>query len=135
MFVNDKTGLSYNFKSLDDDSKNLTVSRVVKFPAIQTIVSASAATINLVALHARTIVKQAVGAAMTINIDVTKCEIGDELTIYLVNDGTQRVVTFGTGFNASGTVTGTVDKTIVVRFQFDGTKFIEVTRSAAITIA
>ena len=135
MFVNEKSGLSYNFKSLDTDSKTLNVKRVVKFPALETITSASGATISLVSLHPRTIVKQAVAAAMTINIDVTNAEAGDELTVYLANDGTQRVVTFGTGFNSSGTVTGTVDKTIVVRFQFDGSKYVEMNRSAAITIS
>lgn len=133
--LNKTTNLSYDFLTLDSDADDKVVNRNPKFPLVETITSASAATINIEPLHKTTVVKQTVAEAMTINVDPVSPELDDEIVFYLANDGTQRVVTFGTGLNASGTVTGTINKTIVVRFRYDGTRFVEAGRSAAITIS
>ena len=60
--------------------------------------------------------------AMTINAATTIANLtqGDEVTFFFEADGTQRVVTFGTGFKSSGTVTVPIDKGAVVKAIFDG---------------
>jgi hypothetical protein len=65
-------------------------------------------------------VAQLTGAA-TINAVVTNMYIGDEVTFLLAADGTNRIVTFGTNFLSSGTVTVTASKTATVKGVFDGT--------------
>jgi hypothetical protein len=59
--------------------------------------------------------------ALTINAVVTDMYIGDEVTILLATDGTQRVVTLGTNILSSGTVTIPASKTATVKLVFDGT--------------
>jgi len=59
--------------------------------------------------------------ALTINATVTGCYIGDEVTILLATDGTQRTVTLGTNILSSGTVTIPASKTATVKLVFDGT--------------
>ncbi len=61
--------------------------------------------------------------AMTINAATTIANLtqGDEVLFILEADATQRVVTFGTGFVSSGTVTVTAAKGATVRGIFDGT--------------
>ena len=110
---------------------------VSRSPVLETAVvtSSSAGTVALSIYHPVTIVEQAVGEAMTINLTAANKKIGDVLILKLNNDSTIRVVTFGTLLKGSGTVTGTASKTIVVRFVYDGTQFIEVSRTAAIDLA
>jgi hypothetical protein len=61
--------------------------------------------------------------ALTIDATaVTKWIAGDEILIHLSTDGTQRVVTFGANFLASGTLTIPASKTATVRGYFNGTK-------------
>lgn len=133
--VNFKTKLSYDFKTSDNDSVARSVDRDPKFPAIEKIVSASSATVELAPLHKTTLVAQSVGVDMTITVVPVEPEIGDKLIIMLANDGTARTVTFGSGFNASATVVGTINKTITVSFVYDGSRFVETGRSAAVTIS
>lgn len=61
--------------------------------------------------------------AMTINAATTLANLTqwDEVIFILEVDGTQRVVTFGTGFKSSGTVTIPADKGATVRGIYDGT--------------
>lgn len=61
--------------------------------------------------------------AMTINAATTIANLtqGDEVIFLFEADGTQRVVTFGTGFKASGTVTVPADKGATCRGIYDGT--------------
>jgi len=59
--------------------------------------------------------------AMTVNATVTNMYIGDEVTFLVAADGTNRIVTFGTNFLSSGTVTVTAAKTATVKGVFDGT--------------
>lgn len=61
--------------------------------------------------------------AMTINAETTVSRLTqwDEVVFWFEVDGTQRIVTFGTGFKSSGTVTIPADKGAVVRCIFDGT--------------
>lgn len=62
------------------------------------------------------------GAATINATDVGQYELGDEFVFMLDADGTQRVVTFGTNFLASGTVTIPADKTATAVGYFDGEK-------------
>lgn len=61
--------------------------------------------------------------AMTINAATTIANLTqwDEVVFVFEADGTERVVTFGTGFKSSGTVTVAASKGAVVRGVFDGT--------------
>ena len=59
-------------------------------------------------------------AAATINATVTEMYIGDEVTFLFSADGTNRIVTFGTNFVSSGTVTVTASKKATVKGVFDG---------------
>lgn len=61
--------------------------------------------------------------AMTINAATTIARLTqwDEIVFIFEADGTERIVTFGTGFKSSGTVTIPIDKGATVRAIFDGT--------------
>jgi len=74
------------------------------------------------ALHQIVSYAQLTGA-MTINASTVLSQLtqGDEVTFFFEADGTERVVTFGTGFLSSGTVTVPIDKGATVRAIYDGT--------------
>ena len=129
MKLNQTTGATADFTLPDNYSGDKTS----KYPIWNSAASADAATVNLVPVYKNEVYAQAVGQAMTINIATTYAELGDQVLLKLANDGTQRTVTFGTGVKASATVVGTVSKTINVLLMFDGTNYVEVTRSAAYT--
>lgn len=59
--------------------------------------------------------------AMTINGTVSDLELWDKVVIMFETDATQRIVTFGTNFLASGTLTIPASKTATVVGYFDGT--------------
>jgi len=59
--------------------------------------------------------------AMTINATVTNLNQWDELIFVFEADSSQRIVTFGTNFLSSGTVTVTASKGATVYAIFDGT--------------
>jgi len=59
--------------------------------------------------------------AMTINLTTTNLLQGDVLEFWFEADASQRIVTFGTGFLSSGTVTVTAAKGATVIGTFDGT--------------
>jgi len=60
--------------------------------------------------------------ALTLNATaVTKAIVGDEYVFHFSTDGTQRIVTFGTNFLSSGTVTIPANKTATARGFFNGT--------------
>ena len=60
--------------------------------------------------------------ALTLNAtNVTKWIVGDEAVFHFSTDGTQRIVTFGTNFLSSGTVTIPANKTATARGFFNGT--------------
>jgi hypothetical protein len=58
--------------------------------------------------------------AMTINATVTDMLQFSEVTFFFDTDGTQRIVTFGTAFLSSGTVTIPASKGAIVRGVYDG---------------
>lgn len=68
--------------------------------------------------------------AMTINAATTLANLSqfDEIVFHFGTDGTQRIVTFGTGFLSSGTVTIPADKGAVVRAVFNGTDIVITSR-------
>lgn len=55
--------------------------------------------------------------------------VGDEVSFFLVSDGTSRVVTFGTGFLPTGTLSVTTAKFAHISFKFNGASWIETARS------
>lgn len=66
--------------------------------------------------------------AMTINATVTNLSQFDEVVFHFNADGTNRVVTFGTNFISSGTLTVTAAKDATARGIFDGTNIKIVSR-------
>lgn len=68
--------------------------------------------------------------AMTINAatTVTNLTQWDEVIFVFEVDGTQRIVTFGTGFKSSGTVTIPADKGARCRGLYDGTSIVIMSR-------
>jgi hypothetical protein len=65
---------------------------------------------------------QLTGALTVDATAVTKHKTGDRFVFMFETDGTQRVVTFGTNFLSSGTVTIPANKTATAVGWFDGTK-------------
>ena len=58
---------------------------------------------------------------------------GQVIYILITNDATAaRTITFGTGFNSTGTLTGTVSKSAIVGFISDGTVFWEFSRTVGL---
>lgn len=83
-----------------------------------------AAVIELNLSESKSIVKLAVTGAVTLNLSAAaKPSIGDELILQVVNDGTIRTLTFGTGITAPNLV-GVANKTKVQSFVYDGTAFV-----------
>lgn len=73
-------------------------------------------------------VAQLTGIA-TINATVSQLYIGDIVRILLSADATSRVVTFGTNFVSSGTISVTASKFAFVDFIFNGTALQEMGRT------
>lgn len=69
--------------------------------------------------------------AMTINLTVSQSEVGDRIEFLFDEDNNTggRVVTFGTGMESSGTLTVAQDKLASAIFVFNGTAFVELSRT------
>lgn len=59
--------------------------------------------------------------ALTVNATVTDLKDMDEVVLLFETDGTQRIVTLGTNFLSSGTITIPASKTACVRGVYDAT--------------
>lgn len=93
---------------------------------------AYAATIALQLSSARTFIKVAqLTGALTMTAETTRPQIGDELQLLFVADGTARTVTFGTGFSPSATLVVAISKQASASFCFDGTSWVETGRAIA----
>ena len=58
---------------------------------------------------------------------------GQRTTFIITDDATGgHVVTYGTNFEASGTLTGTADKTATIDFVYDGANWYEVSRTSGL---
>lgn len=62
--------------------------------------------------------------AMTINITTTNMLVGDKTEFVFGADGTNRIVTFGTGMKTSGTMTVVASKFGGISFMYDGTELV-----------
>lgn len=97
---------------------------------------AYSATIALSTNTSKTLVAPAtLTGALTVTASVgtstTAPYIGDVIEFQFVPDGTSRVVTFGTGFQSTGTLSVTTAKYATASFQFNGVAWIE--RARAVT--
>jgi len=60
--------------------------------------------------------------------------LGDNLTLLITNDATSgRILTFGSGFQSTGTLTGTISKKAQITFRSNGSAWYEVARSLNMT--
>lgn len=90
---------------------------------VQTPAYTATLAVTTTARSTRVLPAQLTGA-MTINMTSTASIAGDVLEFGFGADGTNRVVTFGTGLKSSGTLTVTASKWGGIRFIYDGTQWI-----------
>jgi hypothetical protein len=91
---------------------------------------AYAATIAIIPTQQVTLVNPAqLTGALTMTATVTNLYIGDIVRCMFSADATNRVVTFSTGFAASGTLTVVASKFGFVEFMFNGTVLQEMGRA------
>jgi hypothetical protein len=124
MYLNMTQNSSYNFKApsiaADADKKIEVV-----FPTQEALAPAVAA-VTAVEINRQTTVIDLgeLAANVTLNATIgTDVERGAIVTVKAKSDGTARSVTFGDGFTAPA-VAGTISKTKVVSFIYDGASFL-----------
>jgi len=92
-----------------------------------------AATIALIPVEQYNLIQVAqLTGALTLTANVSNLFIGDIVRVLFSADGTNRVVTLGTGFSSAGTITVTASKFAYADFIFNGTALQEMGR--AITV-
>lgn len=68
--------------------------------------------------------------ALAVSATVTNAVVGDEVSFNFVSDSAgSHAVTFGAGFKSSGTITPAASKFASITFKFDGTNFVEKSRT------
>ncbi len=87
----------------------------------QAPVYAATSALTLVGVSENRVKYAQLTGAMTINADVSELELFDKVVIMVETDATQRIVTLGTGFESSGTVTVPANQFATVVGYFDGT--------------
>lgn len=70
-----------------------------------------------------------IAGAKTITCNTKRSRKFDKVEMIFTADGTNRVVTFSTGFIPNGTMTVAANKQAVIKFIFDGTNYLEETRT------
>lgn len=93
---------------------------------------AYASTLALVpnASYTLVLVQQLTGAlSITAGVLNANAFIGDEMDILFAADASNRVVTFSTGFASAGTLTVVASKFGSIKFIFNGTAWVEVSRA------
>lgn len=91
---------------------------------------AYSATITIAPRMYETIIKPAtLTGAMTVNANEGGAKKYDRLVFIFTSDGTGRVVTFGTNFIVYGTLTLIASKQGTVTFIYDGTNYVELSRT------
>lgn len=132
MYLNLINNSSYNFKApnitADADKKVEVV-----FPTQEAQTLTPGATIDVAITRQTTIVDCGeLAANATLNATIgSDVERGAILNVKAKSDGTARSLTFGTGFTAPA-VSGTISKTKVVSFIYNGTAFLPI--AAAVQI-
>lgn len=71
--------------------------------------------------------------ALTLTSNVTKNYVGDKLNILLTDDGSGRVVTFGTGFTSGGNITMTASAKATIYFVFNGVGWFQLSGQDLVT--
>lgn len=126
MFFNMTTNSSYNFKapSIDADADQKIE---VVFPTNEALAPEAGATIAVaINRQVTTIDLGTLSAAATVNATISSdVERGAMINIKAKSDGTARDITLGTGFTAP-TFAGTISKTKVCTYIYDGTSFLPI---------
>jgi hypothetical protein len=128
MFLHKDTDASYNFKApkvTADAEKKIEV----LFPSVETQTPAYAATIAVAVVQMHTNVAIALTGNATINTTVDgEVTTNAEMILKLTADGTDRVVTLGTGMSGS-TINVPANSTVYALLKYDGTNFYAITSS------
>ena len=105
-----------------------------KKPEVRVVSKAYAATIALNPQDVEIFKTTTVHATGNATINLSNATRTGSLYVIITNDSTGgKVITFGTGFTSTGTLTGTADETALVHFVGDGTTFLEVSRTTGLT--
>ncbi len=91
-----------------------------------------AATIALLPKEFSSLYSLALTGAVTLTAGTTLPQVGDEIKFLFSADATNRIVTFGTGFASTGTLTVTASKKATATFRFDGAAWVEAGRSITV---
>lgn len=101
----------------------------------ETVTYSATPTLAVIAKAASSIKVIALTGAATLAINVgtatTAPFVGDKLQLQLTADATSRIVTFGTGFLSTGTLSVTTAKYAVANFVFNGTGWLETGRAVS----
>jgi hypothetical protein len=134
-------GSTFDSKATTFAITNPTASRTVTFPdgsgtvaLHRTAVLTAGATVSFAPASSVSCYTLTPGESETINAVTTGAVSGRTYYVVITTSGTtSRTLTFGTNFKTTGTLaTGTTTaKTFVIHFIFDGTNFIEVSRTTA----
>lgn len=71
--------------------------------------------------------------AQTLTAVVTKCQVADKLSIMFQADGTDRIVTFSTGFASGGNITVLASTKMTVYFVFNGVGWFQLSGQNLVT--
>lgn len=71
--------------------------------------------------------------ALTLTSTVTNCYVADKLSAIFLADGTNRTVTFSTGFSSGGNIVVNAGATMTVNFVFDGAGWVQQTANDLVT--
>lgn len=95
---------------------------------------AYASTYTVVAnAYETTIVMGQLTGAQTLSATVTNCHVADKLNVMFIGDGSDRIVTFSTGFTSGGNITVSANTKVTVYFVFNGIGWVQQTAGSLIT--
>lgn len=113
---------------IQDRSNGNTVDRTISQAAVTYALTVTLTAAQLWAYHS--IIKIALTGACTLVAPTTGVLEDQVIEFRLTSDGTDRTVTYGTGFQAAGThaIEGTGSLTGASQFRFNGTVWVELCR-------
>lgn len=120
---------SYRFTGAKNNDNT---DRLVKRDS-QTLAYAASVACVVSPYASKTLFTMTLAGALTLTINVgtstTPPMVGDEVDFIILSDSSIRVITFSTGFLPAGTLTTVASKSVTASFRFNGTAWLETSRS------
>lgn len=121
------TALTSNAQRWGTSDNKDNTGRVVTY---KELTPAYSATVTVTPNASYTYVKPAaLTGELTVNATETNAKKYDEITFIFTCDTSIRIVTFGTNFVSSGTLTLVASKQGTARFVYDGSNYVEISRT------